>query len=72
MKYYLLAILLGVVLRFLATLGVTHYIRKCKSDAEMREHIGFHATIISYMLGTLLKYGGIILVLASLIKEHLL
>lgn len=72
MKYYLLAILLGVVLRFIATLGVTHYIRKCKSDAEMREHIGFHASIISYILGSFLKYGGLALILAYLIKEHLL
>jgi hypothetical protein len=69
---FLLAILGGVVLRFVATLGVTHYIRTGKTDAEMREYMGFHASIISYILGSLLKYGGFILLFAYLIKEHLL
>jgi hypothetical protein len=69
---FLLAILLGFMLRFMAGLGVMHYIRTCKSDEEMKSRIGFHITAISYMIGTLLKYGGFILLFAYLIKEHLL
>lgn len=72
MKYFLLAIVLGFVLRFIATLGVTHYIRSCKTDSEMKEKVGFHASIISYVLGSILKYAGLALVIALLIKEHLL
>lgn len=72
MKYFFLAIVLGIVLRFVATLGVTHYIKSCKSDVEMKQHFGFHASIISYILGSTLKYGGFALIFAYLIKEHLL
>lgn len=72
MKYFLLAIILGFVLRFVATLGVSHYIKTCKSDSEMKERIGFHASIISYVLGSFLKYAGLALIFAYLIKEHLL
>jgi hypothetical protein len=69
---FLLAILLGFVLRFIASLGIMHYIKTCKTDEEMRSKIGFHITAISYMVGTFLKYGGFILLFAYLIKEHLL
>lgn len=69
---FLLAILLGFVLRFVSGLGILHYIKTCKTDEEMKSKIGFHLVAISYMIGTLLKYGGAILLFAYLIKTYLL
>ena len=70
--HFLLAFLSGIVLRSVATFGVTHYIRTSKSDEVMKSRIGFHVFIITYMIGSLFKYGGLALLIASLIKQYLL
>jgi hypothetical protein len=72
MIYFILAIVLGFVLRFVATVGVFHYTRICKDESDMKNYLGFHMCIVSYVLGTILKYGGITLTVAFLIKEHIL
>lgn len=68
----LLALLIGLVLRFIATLGVTHSIKKTKSDAELKKRYIFHVYIIMYIVGSGLKYGGLTLLLAVLVNKYLL
>jgi len=68
----LLAILLGVVLRFLGTLGIKHYLKKSSSEEELRQYKGLHVSVITYMFGTLFKYGGWLFLGAHLVKEYLL
>lgn len=68
----LLAILLGFVLRFLARLGILHYLKSSMTIEEMRKLVGFHISVSLYVAGTILKYGGGAFLAAYLIKEHLL
>lgn len=68
----LLAILLGFMLRFFATVGVRFYIKKYITDSEMKKKVGFHISIVSYMIGTVLKYVGSTLLIAYLFKEFFL
>lgn len=68
----LLAILVGVVLTFIAMVGVSRYARSSKSNEEMRKHVGFHVFIVSYIIGQALKYIGLALLFAHLIHKHIL
>ena len=68
----LLAILLGYMLRFIAAVGVQHYLKISKSDDELRSYVGFHLSAISYLVGSGLRFGGFLLLVAYLIKTYLL
>lgn len=67
----LLAIFCGYVLRLIAVLGVKHYISISKDDAEVKSRLGFHFSIITYILGSILVYGSFALLIAYLIKDYI-
>jgi len=69
---FLLAIVLGFVLRFLGTVGVRRAIMKAPLDEDLNKMISFHVSCISYMIGTVLKYAGATLLFAYTIKEYCL
>jgi hypothetical protein len=71
MKIYLLAVLAGVVLQFLGTLTVSHYVRNTATEEEMTSKPGFHVGVFVVLFSYVLKYGGMTLVAATLIKELL-
>lgn len=70
MSNYLLAIVMGCVLRFISTFGVGSYIDKSSNNSELKSYFGFHVCVIGYAFGTVLKYGGIAFILATLVKNY--
>lgn len=52
MNYFLLATLLGLVVRFISRQGILHYVYKSRSDEELKQVAGFHISVISYVIGT--------------------
>jgi hypothetical protein len=70
--YFLLVIILGIVLRFISTVGLTKMLMKNPTDSDLRSKPMFHVLIGSYCLGIIMKYVGITLTLAFLIHKHIL
>lgn len=71
-KYFLLAILVGIVLRFIATKGLFHCLRTSATEIEMKSKPIFHFYIITYVVATILRYGGTALTFAFLVSKYLL
>jgi hypothetical protein len=72
MRYFLLVILIGYVLRFLSTVGLSYYIRNTPTQKELENKLGFYVGVVIYGIGTLTKNVGIVLVFALLIKQYFL
>jgi len=72
MIYFLLATLAGYVLQFLGTLTVIRYVRSASTQEEFLDKKGFHAGMGTYCVGVVVKYCGLTLVIADLIKAWLL
>lgn len=70
--YYLLASLCGIVLRFISGVSIRSYAKTGETNEQLREHNGFHAAVIAYLVGSLLYYSGLGLLLAYLVKTYIL
>lgn len=66
---FIVAILLGYVLRYLGTALVRRCILKASDDSDLNGMVTFHIACISYVLGSMFKYGGLTLLFAYTIKD---
>lgn len=66
---FILAILVGYMLRWVGAVGVRRSIMKSPVDEDLKKLKTFHISCITYMIGTTLKYGGATLLFAYTIKE---
>lgn len=72
MTYFFLAFLTGIVLRYLATLGIRSCIQTSPTDEALKRRPTYHVSVISYIMGSVLAYGSVILGLSILTKNYLL
>jgi uncharacterized membrane protein len=70
--HFLLASLIGVMLRFISRVSLRRYIKTGETNEQLREHFGFHVTVIAYLVGSFLFYVGTGILLAYLVKTHIL
>lgn len=69
---FFLAILIGVVIRFISAIVIEQYAKTGKTNDELREYRGFHVSVLAYIIGSIFKYVGLTLLLADLIKTYIL
>lgn len=72
MLYFLLAILIGYMLRLLGVLGVMRCIKDSGANREIKIGARLRLSALSYILGSVLRYTGILLTLATLVKTYIL
>ena len=71
-RYFILAILIGFVLKWIGTAGVSHYVRTGMTDEQLREHKLFHVSVMLFLFASFLRLAGLTLLAASLIKTYIL
>lgn len=70
--YYLLAFLIGIMLRLLGKEVVRRYVFSGLTDDELKGKLGFNTAVNLVLVGTILKYGAGAIILADLIKTYIL
>lgn len=71
-RYFVLAFLTGLVLRYVASRGVISYIKTGKTREELFKFRGFHLSVVSYLVGKWTMWWSGVLGLAYLIKSYFL
>lgn len=71
-KKFIIAFLIGVVLQWISEIALYKYIISGESNEKLREYKGFHVAMFSLLIGTLLKYSGILLLLSYLVYKYIL
>jgi hypothetical protein len=71
MTNFFLAFLVGIVVRWIAGLGVLHFLRTYNTKEELLKRPWFHISAVFYRIGTWTACGGFVLTLASLVKKYI-
>lgn len=72
MRIFLIAILIGLVIRYISAFVVNRYVKSKQSDEQLLAKPGFNIVLVIYLVNGLMLQINVAILIALAIKEYIL